>query len=280
MNNNNNNTTVVDDSMKYCCVTIGTCICWSKTGGGNNGRYKHLVQIQECDRLNDARKRLTTQRDALNETTSLDEKHRIAPVYEFVVASRNRYEHDDENTNKNNNRNNNHNNNNRNNDDENVRNNAKRQRNAPATITGSTRKPRPSIGTEQVMRALRIVSVPVYDPSIRRTCNDLKLRSKARHAFVVFVSDTDIRNWTNALRDYLVSDEDDNVNDDIDNDDNNNDDNNNDNDNNDNDNNNINTNNNSNVEPSSLSSSSWSPQEMLDLRDSCETIRSRLYEIF
>lgn len=181
-----------DDKNTYYGVTMSTCISWSRdTNGGNNGRYKHLIQIHECEKLEETKKQLIAQREATNEVHSFDEKHRLTPVYEFIVASRNRYDRYD-------NRETTTTTNDERNDCDigNVR------------ITGATRKPKAIIRNEEITKTLRIVSVPVYDPSIRRTCAKLQKNSKVHTAFVVLISDSDIRNWTNALQDYFVPYED------------------------------------------------------------------------
>lgn len=127
-----------------------------------------MVQIHECQMDHEIEKQLTLQREALNEIQGFDEKHRMTSVYEFVVSSTNRYEDTE-----------------------------KRK-------TGTIKKSKQEIHTEQLIRALRVVSVPVCDPFVRKTCETLKQRSKARAVFVVLISDTDIRNWMNALHDYLI----------------------------------------------------------------------------
>lgn len=165
----------------YCNVTIGTCICWSRdTNNNNGGRYKHLVQIHECELPDEIERQLTLQREIMNDIQGFDEKHRMTTVYEFVVASTNRYERRKNETKK------------------------KKIDTTARLDTGTIRKPKLLIHAEQLIRAFRVVSTPVCDPFVRRTCETIKQRSNARTVFVISISDTDIRNWMNALQDYLI----------------------------------------------------------------------------
>lgn len=183
----------------YCNVTIGTCICWSRdTNNNNGGRYKHLVQIHECELPDEIEQQLTLQRETMNDIQGFDEKHRMTTVYEFVVASMNRYERRKNETKK------------RKLDtstklDTSMRLETSIKLDTNTKLdTGTIRKPKPLIHAEQLIRAFRVVSIPVCDPFVRRTCETLKQRSNARAVFVILISDTDIRNWMNALQDYLI----------------------------------------------------------------------------
>lgn len=60
------------------------------------------------------------------------------------------------------------------------------------------------INTEQILRTLRIISVPICDPTARKMCKQLREMGRARSTFIVLISDTDIKNWCGALAKYIV----------------------------------------------------------------------------
>lgn len=178
----------------FNAVSLNTCICWSRDTQGvgvSGGRYRHLVQIHESQNENDAMDKLTKQYNTLQNMIYFDERHRLFPTYEFIVS---RY---------------------RRNSDKATS--VQRDRvDIPfqvrptngngnvIAVVNETRKPAPEMNVEQLLRTIRLVSVPLIDPTVREMCKRLRNLTQANSTFVVLVSDTDIKNWCGALNPYIV----------------------------------------------------------------------------
>lgn len=179
----------------YFAVTFATSLCWSRESHGHDaqtGRHRHLVYVKRCGDLGEAFDALRVQNDETQRLIFCDERHRLFPVYEFVVARDKKHLSSPK-----------------------VRRSSTTTSGAlhivetlskktPAGTTISTNDDGQIIDLDYLLRTLRFVSVGVHDPSIERLVRHLVRRTACEAITVVLLSDANVRNWCGALADYLL----------------------------------------------------------------------------
>lgn len=198
---------------KFYTITISTCMCWTRemctnstVNGGHAGRYRHVVQISEHDTQAKARSALDENKRLLNEILYMDERHRLVPVYEFLLTNmdKNRWKRNDiDNDNDDNDNNDN------NDDDDND--NTRKQKDKPNIVR--VRKKNHTlldhelpVNIQGIMDTLLVVAIPLSDSTTRRSTIQLRRAMKKRAIVtVVLLCDTNVRTWCGAIRDYLIA---------------------------------------------------------------------------